>query len=510
MEGRDSMTNKKTKRFHLRMPTAFTILFWLIVLMAILTWIIPAGAYQTNSAGQLTTGTYHIVKSHPQGIWDIFMAPITGMIGNQHTAGAIDISLFILVIGGFLGVVKQTGALDDGIKVIVEKSRGHEKRLIVILILLFALGGSTYGMGEETLAFVPLITPVMISVGYDPIVSAAVIMLSTRVGDLASTVNPFTTGLASGIIGISPGRGLFSRLILWVIVTGIEIWYVLHYANKIKQDPTKSLVYDLREENQQRFMASASAETSGAISKVQWRVLFIFALTFGIMILGLVPWTSINSHWTLFEWLNRTIIATPVLGTIVGHKMVALGSWYFNEITLLFFFMSVVVMFVGHIHENDFIDAFMKGMQELLSVAIIVGVARGIQVVMNDGKITATLLHYGENSLTGMPKGPFIICAFIFFVLLAFLIPSTSGLAAATMGVMGSLAHFAHIDGSIMVSAYQSAAGLVTAITPTAGMLVGALTLANVSFSVWWRWTAKLIAILFIVSCSFLVILTLI
>ncbi|WP_125583239.1 YfcC family protein [Levilactobacillus cerevisiae] len=503
------MTNKTKKRFRFQMPTAFTILFWLIVLMAVLTWVIPAGAYQTNSAGQLTTGTYHTVKSQPQGIWNVFMAPITGMIGNQHTVGAIDISLFILVIGGFLGVVNQTGALDDGIKVIVDKSRGHEKRLIVTLIILFSLGGSTYGMGEETLAFVPLLTPVMMSVGYDPIVSAAVIMLSTRVGDLASTVNPFTTGLASGIIGISPGRGLLSRLILWVIVTGIETWYVLHYASKIKADPTKSLVYHLREENERRFMTATNSKATGAITKVQRRVLLVFALTFGIMILGLVPWTSINAHWTFFESLNHLIVTTPILGTIVGHKMVALGSWYFNEITLLFFFMSVVVMAVGHIREKAFMDAFIKGMQDLLSVAIIVGVARGIQVVMNDGKITATLLHYGEKSLTGMPKGPFIICAFIFFVLLAFLIPSTSGLAAATMGVMGSLAHFAHIDGSIMVSAYQSAAGLVTAITPTAGMLVGALTLANVSFSVWWRWTAKLIVILFCVSCVFLVILTL-
>lgn len=492
------------------MPTAFTILFWLIVLLALLTWIIPAGAYRTNSAGQLITGTYHTVKSDPQGIWDVFMAPIVGMIGNKETAGAIDISLFILVIGGFLGVVNQTGALDDGIKAIVDKSKGHEKRLIVVLIILFSLGGSTYGMGEETLAFVPLLTPVMIAVGYDPIVSAAVIMLSTRVGDLASTVNPFTTGLASGIIGISPGRGIVSRLILWVIVTGIEIWYVLKYADRIKKDPTKSLVYKEHEENEQRFNVTLGLEKTQSITKAQKKVLFVFGLTFGIMILGLVPWTSINAHWTLFNQLNHFIVTAPVLGTVVGRDMTALGSWYFNEITLLFLLMSVIVMVVGHLHEVEFIDAFMKGMQDLLSVAIIVAVARGIQVIMNDGKITATLLHYGEQSLSGMPKGPFIVCAFIFFFLLAFLIPSTTGLAAATMGIMGSLAHFANVDGSIMVSAYQTAAGLVTAITPTAGMLVGALTLANVSFSIWWRWTAKLIAILFVVSCTFLVILTLI
>lgn len=503
------MTEKIKQRLHLRMPTAFTILFWLIVIMAVLSWFIPAGSYKVNSAGQLVGGTYHSVTSNPQGIWNIFMAPVIGMVGNKGTAGAIDISLFILVIGGFLGVVNQTGALDDGIRTIVEKSQGHERRLIVTLIILFSLGGSTYGMGEETLAFVPLLTPVMMGIGYDPIVAAAVIMLSTRVGDLASTVNPFTTGIASGIIGISPGRGILPRLILWVVVTGIEIWYVLSYAERIKRDPTKSLVYKQREENLARFSLANKAENK-ELTKEQQRVLYLFGLTFIIMILGLVPWQSINSDWTFFEELNAWLLNLPVLGALFGYDMVALGSWYFNEITLLFFLMAVVVKFVAHIPEKSFIEGFIKGMKDLLSVAIIVGVARGIQVVMNDGKITATFLHYGELGLSGMPKGLFIICAYLFFIILSFLIPSTTGLAAATMGIMGSLAHFTHVDGSIMVSAYQAAAGLVTAITPTAGMLVGALTLANVSFSVWWRWTAKLILILFVISCLFLVLLTLI
>ena len=208
------MEKKVQKKHRFHMPSAFTILFLLIALIAILTWIIPAGEYKVNSAGNMIPGTYHTVASHPQGIWDIFMAPVIGMIGDKATTGAIDIALFILVIGGFLGVVNKTGALDDGIRSIVENSKGHEKRLIIVLTIIFAIGGSTYGMGEETLAFFPLIVPIMMGVGYDSLVAAGIILLGTRVGDLASTVNPFSTGVASGIIKISPGSGLGSRIIL--------------------------------------------------------------------------------------------------------------------------------------------------------------------------------------------------------------------------------------------------------------------------------------------------------
>lgn len=489
---------KAKHKFH--MPSAFTILFMLIVLMAILTWIIPAGVYKLDSAGNMVSGTYHTVVSHPQGIWDVFMAPIIGMIGDKATTGAIDIALFILVIGGFLGVVNKTGALDDGIRSIVTNSKGHEKRLIVILTIIFAIGGSTYGMGEETLAFFPLIVPIMMGVGYDSLVAAGVIILGTRVGDLASTVNPFSTGVASGIIKISPGAGLGSRIILLIIVTTLTIIFVLHYANKIKKDPTKSLMYKQRKADMKFFDVEERSSKPSPLTRIQRHVLWIFALTFIIMIIGLVPWTSINKSWTFFDTFTKWLTSIPFLGNFLGADMTALGSWYFNEITMLFLFMSVVIMFVGHIKETDFIDSFMKGMGELLNVAIIVAVARGIQVIMNNGKITGTILHYGELSLAGMPKAAFII--------LSFLIPSSSGLAAATMGIMGSLAHFAHVEGSVLVTSYQAATGLITAITPTAGMLVGALALSRIPITIYWKWVYKFILLLFFVTCVYLAILT--
>lgn len=502
------MEEKIQKKHHFHMPSAFTILFMLIVLIAILTWIVPAGEYKLNSAGNMVSGTYHAVASHPQGIWDVFMAPIIGMIGDKATTGAIDIALFILVIGGFLGVVNKTGALDDGIRAIVENSKGHEKRLIVILIIIFAIGGSTYGMGEETLAFFPLLVPIMIGVGYDSLVAAGVILLGTRVGDLASTVNPFSTGVASGIIKISPGDGLGSRIVLLIIVTTMTIIFVLRYADRIKKDPTKSLVYNQRQADLEYFDIKNISRKPKPLTKTQKNVLGVFALTFIIMIIGLVPWTSINKSWTFFESFTKWLTHIPFLGDFLGADMTALGNWYFNEITMLFLFMSVVIMFVGHIKENDFINAFMSGMSDLLSVAIIVAVARGIQVVMNNGKITGTILHWGEISLSGMPKAAFIIVAFIFFIILSFLIPSSSGLAAATMGIMGSLTHFAHVDGSVLVTSYQAATGLITAVTPTAGMLVGALALSRIPITIYWKWVYKFILLLFLVTCVYLAILT--
>lgn len=500
----------EAKKHKFKMPSAYTILFFLIALIAVLTWIVPAGVYKVDSSGNMIAGTYHTVAAHQQGLWDVFMAPVIGMIGDANTSGAIEIALFILVIGGFLGVVNQTGALNDGIRSIVENSKGHEKRLIVILTIIFAVGGSTYGMGEETLAFFPLLVPIMMGVGYDSLVAAGVIILGTRVGDLASTVNPFATGVASGIINISPGEGLGSRVILLAIVTALTAIFLIRYADKIKKDPTKSLVYKQREEDLKFFEVAERTAKPVPLTKIQKRVLWLFGLTFLIMIVGLVPWESINSKWTFFSDFTKWLTGIPYLGVVLGKDMTALGSWYFNELTFFFLLMSVVIMFVAHIKEAEFIDAFFSGMRDLLGVAIIVAVARGIQVVMNNGKITGTILHWGEQTLTGMPQAAFIILAFVFFILLSFLIPSSSGLAAATMGIMGSLAHFAHVEGSTLVTAYQAATGLITAVTPTAGMLVGGLALARIPITTYWKWVYKFLLLLFVVTSVYLAILTII
>ena len=497
-------TEKAQKKHRFHMPSAYTILFAIIVVIAILTWIIPAGTYATDKAGNIISGTYKAVASKPQGIWDVFMAPVIGMVGDKKTEGAISVSLFILVIGGFLGVVNKTDALNQGISSIVHRYKGREKQLIPILMILFALGGSTYGMGEETIAFYPLLIPVMMGVGFDSLVAVAIALVGTQVGCLASTVNPFATGVASQTLNISPGDGLGSRILLLVITTAVSIIYVYHYASVIEKDPTKSLIYDQRAADEERFAIKTRTDDDTPMSGRQKAVIWLFGLTFVIMIMGLIPWTNLNPHWTFFDQFTKWLTGIPVLGNLVGRDMAPLGTWYFNEITMLFLFMSVIIMWVYHMKEGEFMDAFMKGMADFLSVAIIVAVARGIQVIMNNGMITGTVLHWGELGLHGLSQSIFIILTYIFYIPISFLIPSTSGLAAATMGIIGPLGHFAHVSGSLVITAYQAASGWVNLITPTSGVVMGALAIAHVNVSVWWKWMLKLMIYLFIITCVFL------
>lgn len=300
------------KRHRFKMPSAFTILFIIIIIIAVLSWFIPAGKYSTDSSGNLIANTYHTVKSNPQGLWDVVMSPVYGMVGDKNTDGAISVSLFILVIGGFLGVVNKTKALDAGISSIVNRYKGREKVLIPILMTLFALGGSTYGIAEETVAFYPLLIPVMMACGFDSIVAVALALVGTSVGNMASTVNPFATGVASQTLGISPGDGLVSRIIFFVIVDVIAIAFVMRYATKIQKDPTKSYVYAQREEDWKSFNIDERTNDVEPMTGRQKAVIWLFMATFVIMIIGLVPWSSLkpgnSQNWlriTGFYWFIK-------------------------------------------------------------------------------------------------------------------------------------------------------------------------------------------------------------
>lgn len=490
------MENVKKKKF--QMPSSYTVLFLIIGFIAILTWIIPAGKYDVNEAGGVIAGTYQHTAASPQGIWDVLMAPINGMLGTDSTSGAIEISLFILVIGGFLGIVTYTGAIDAGIGSVVRKNKGKEKRLIPILMILFALGGSTFGMAEETMAFYPLLIPVMVAVGLDTVVAVAIILVGSQIGCLASTVNPFATGVASQAIGITPGDGIIWRVILLVLGTGLGIWYVYQYASKIEKDPKRSLVYENRQANLAAFKITEEPEE---MDKRKKSVLILFMLTFVIMIIGLIPWNSINENWTFFIDLNKWISNIPFLGNLIGQNVAPLGTWYFREITTLMLLMSIVVAFVYGLGEEKFVSTFIAGAKDLLSVALIVAIARGIQVVMNDGNITATVLHLGEQGLSGLSSAVFTILTYIFYIPMSFLIPSTSGLAAATMGIIGPMGEFAKVPTHLVVTAYQAGSGIVNLITPTSGVVMGALALAHIEYGTWVKFIWKLMLMLFILTC---------
>ncbi|MGU7982077.1 YfcC family protein [Streptococcus suis] len=498
------MSEKVKKGF--KLPSSYTILMLIIAFMAVMTWIIPAGQYQVDEAGRLVAGTYEKVAQNPQGIYDVFMAPVRAMLGHGATEAAINVAFFIIMVGAFLGVVNETGALDVGIASIVKRFKGREKMLIYILMPLFALGGSTYGMGEETMAFFPLLVPVMMAVGFDSITGVAIILLGSQIGCLASTVNPFATVVASDAAGVSVADGMIWRFVFFVVILLMGVLFVANYAEKVKNDPTKSLVYKQREADMQHFNVTATQEVNAELSPAQKRVLWVFVLTFVLMICSFIPWEDLGV--TIFTQFKDWLIGLPFIGQVIGSSTAALGTWYFPEGAMLFGIAGIVVGLVYGMSEERLVKTFMFGAADIFSVALICAIARGIQVIMNDGMITATILHMGEEGLQGLSSQVFIILTYLFYLPMSFLIPSSSGLAGASMGIMAPLGEFVNVPASLVITAFQAASGLLNLVAPTSGIVMGALALGRVEIGTWYKFVGKLIVGIMIASIAILVIAT--
>lgn len=452
-------------------PTAFTILFVLTAAMAVLTWIIPAGNYDrvTNEAlgkDVPVPGTYKFVEATPQGWLDVLFAPIKGFYDPvEYTANAIDVSLFVLIIGGFLGVVNSTGAINAGIKRSLVVMKGQEKWMIPILMALFALGGTTYGMAEETLAFYVLIIPIMIAAGYDALTGVAVIMLGAGIGVLGSTINPFATTIASNAAGVSFTDGIYLRLLILALGWLICVGFVMRYAARVKSNPQSSIVADMAEDNRKRFSLSGSEDVVfGFREKI---IVLLFAITFAVMIWG-----------------------------------VSSQGWWMAEMSVLFLGASLVIGVFSWIGEKQYTQAFVDGARDLLGVALIIGIARGIVVVMNEGKITDTILHACEEAIQGYSEIAYINAVYWIEVLISFLVPSTSGLAVLSMPILAPLSDFAGVERELAVTAYQSASGIVNLITPTSAVVVGGLAIGRVPYDRWLRflWPLLLIITLLIMA----------
>lgn len=480
-----------------KLPSSYTILFLIIVAVAALTWIVPAGEYDKVEGGKaLIAGTYHTVPQNPQGLFEILKAPINGFLGTKRTSGAVEISLFILIMGGFLGVINRTGAMDAGIALTVRKCHGDAKMLMIMLMILCGLGGTTFGMAEECVAFLPLVLPIMLATRLDPIVGVACLLLGAKIGTLGSTVNPFATGVASEAIKISIASGMNWRLLIWVTNIGLATVYLYRYAVRVERNEANSLMADSLAAERAYWKGDT---TPTEITSSQKTVLWLMAFTFLLMTVSLIPWDTINKSWTFFETANNAILGLPVIGPMLG-KIPPLGTWEFREISLLFLFMAVVIGLVARLNEGEIVQSFLAGSRDLLGVSFIVAVARGIQVVMNDGFMTATVLHWGENALTGLSPAVFSVLTYIFYLPLSFLIPSTSGLAGATIPITGGLAQFAHVPAHVVVTAFQSASGIVNIITPTSGALMAGLALGRINYGVWLKFVMKLVVMLFVLD----------
>jgi uncharacterized ion transporter superfamily protein YfcC len=474
-----------TPKRRFTLPSAYTILFALIVVTALATWIIPAGRYALDPEGSPIPGSYQEVEASPARILrDSLKAPINGLYGIEDPAtknvdfynngslfGAIDVALFILVIGGFIGVTMKTGAIQAGIARLVSRLHGHERWMIPILMTLFAVGGTTFGMAEESLAFYVLIITVMIAAGYDALTGASVILLGAGIGVLGSTINPFATGIASDFAGVGLDEGLALRLVILVVGLAIGIWWVLRYAERVRKDPSKSVVYALKADNEAHFKAASDEAGIVELTGRHKLILTVFALAFVVMIYGVIPWEDIGIHITTL-W------------------------WWFPEMTASFLLFGIIIGVIGRMKEGELTTTFVDGARDLLGVALIIGIARGITVIMNNGQITDTVLHWCEDALGDVGAGAFAVVMYLLFLPLSFLIPSSSGLATVAMPIMAPLADFAGASRSLVVTAYQSASGLLNLVTPTSAVVMGGLAIARVPYGAYLKWVAPLIAVL--------------
>ena len=448
------------------MPTAYTILFLLLILVAAATWIIPAGSYD-YADGVPIAGTYHAVEQNPQGPGDVLRAAFSGFYD------AVDVCVFILMVGGFLGVVMKTGAVDAGVADIIRRLGGREKWLIPILMVLFGLGGTTYGMWEETMAFYPLLIPVFLAAGYDAVVGISVILLGAGAGVIASTVNPFATGIAAGFAGVSLGDGILLRLLELVAFEAAAIWFVMAYAAKVKRDPARSVV------GVGAGKIQVAADGQVDFTPRRKLIMVLFTATFLLMVYAVIPFDEMG-------------LPLPVLG------------WWFPELSALFLAAGVIIGLIGRMGEEELAETYVAGCADLLGVAFIIGISRGITVLMRDGAITDTILHWGEGALSGTGPVAFTLLVFLLYLPLTILIPSSSGLATLSIPVVAPLGKFAGVGGDLVVTAFQSASGLVNILTPTAAVVMGALALGHVSYDRWLKYVWKLMAVFFLLALAFL------
>ena len=516
-----------------KFPTAFTVLFFVLVLVWVLTFIIKPGSYSYVScdAGspKPIPGTFSTVKldlSFQERLYDLWVSPVNGLYGirtpsevvpdpspellkkgqaacgtvagkqvpaeivtppgntgpynSGDLAGAVQVFFFVLAIGAFITVTIRTGALDAGIGRVTERFRKRGMLLIVILMLIFSVGGTTYGMAEETLGFYAIILPVIVGLGYDRMVGVGIIMVGAGVGTLASTVNPFATGVASDAAGVALGDGIGLRLIMYVVMTAIALLYVLRYARRVKNDPARSLVPATEGE---AAPATAPAGPPAAMTGRQKTVLWIFGLTFGLMIFSVIPWGDFS----------------------VSLEGITLG-WYFPELAALFLVGAVLVGLVGGLGEEGTVTGIISGAGDFIGAALIIAVARGVTTIMNNSGITDTVLHALEGAVSGLPSGAFAVVMYLVNIPLAFLVPSSSGHATLAMPIMAPLGDFAHVSRAMVVTAYQAASGWMNLFTPTSAIVMGGLALSRVRYDRYLKFVAPLLGILLVLTCLFMLL----
>lgn len=466
------MGEKKTNKLH--MPHVLTLIFLLIVAVAILTWVLPSGEFERTlmdtSAGERSVavaGTYHSVDkvlndgtSLRQGIGQVLMAPGKGI------QQMVEVLAFVFIIGGVFQIMAKTNALNMGIQKIVKKLGAKEILIIPILMLLFGLGGSTFGMSDELVPFYLLIMPIMFTMGYDSMTTFMTVCLSATVGYAASTVNPFCVLIAQGIAGIQGNPQLVFRMIQWVIMMGIIITFVTWRALKIKKSPEKSITY--QEDIYKKKEVTSEVDFSQDMTIRQKSVLAVFVIGMVVVVVGLVKF-----------------------------------GWYMNELSMCFMGMGLLMGIFGGLNEKEISDEFITGVKDISFAAMVIGFCSGIMVIAQDGKIIDTILNTLSNLVAGSSNTVFAVVLYAVESLLTLLVPSSSGLAALSMPIMAPLCDLHGVNPEAAVTALQYGNQLTNLMSPVAGTTVAGLAICKISFAQWWKTIWKVFLILTVLAIIF-------
>lgn len=420
-------------------------------------------------------------------LYQVLMAPILGF------GDAIDVCIFVMVLGGFLAIVTKTKALETGIKILVKKLHGKEYLLILLLMFIFSILGTTYGFMEESVGFYVLIAATMFAAGMDPLVGVGTILLGAGSGVLGSTINPFATGVALSAMkdaGIEYNQGtiILIATVLWLTTLAISGFFVVKYAKKVQRDKGSTFL-SLREQAAAEKKYGKYLEAKDEVVKLtgkQIATLILFAITFLVMIVGFVPWGEFGitffDSWT--GWLTGA----------------SLGNWWFYESALWFLIAAIIISIVNRFGEHGFVDAFVDGADDMVGVVLVIAIARGASVLMAQTGLDNYIVYNASQWLATLPEMAFVPLNYLLHVILSVLVPSSSGLATLSTPIITPVAANLGYSTNVAAMTIVAANGLVNLITPTCGAIMGGLALAKVDYSTWFKWGIRVVACIAIVN----------
>lgn len=470
-------SSKGIKQF--KVPHVYAIIFALMVIFAVLTWIVPSGSYQrqeVNGREVTVAGTYEQSEKTyideetgdevdlRQGVFDVLQAPTRGI------QEAIEVVAFILIVGGSFQVITKTGAITSGMGRVVRRFKNKDILIIPIAMVLFALGGTSFGMAEETLPFFAIFMPIMMAMGFDSMTAFMVVFVGARTGYIASTINPFNVLIAQGILGVQGNPQLWLRMIAWVVLTAVAITWVVLYARRVKKNPESSITFEDDIAKKVEFAADESALDAEFTGR-QKGVLAVFIAGMCLIIWGLVT-----------------------------------QGWYMNEISAVFLAMGLLAGVIAGFSQDVIAQEFVAGIADFAFSAIVVGLARGILVIASDGMIIDTILNALATGLGGIPAVLFTTLLYAVENLLAILVPSSSGLAALTTPIFGPLTELMGLNPEAAVWALSMGSATMSLICPTSAILVAGLGVCKIKLGQWWKTVWKFFLVVSLINIVFVAI----